>query len=302
VDKDNTVTESDETNNEKNITFSATSLSDLVVQDIIWTPTNTSIGETVTFTATIKNQGLGSSSSSRAYFSTTKISFTWNAQAGPHTFKAVVDKDNTVTESDETNNEKTITFSITKSPTEFEITETKFRVGPTVVLRPINDIIDRSQDGLVELYMNNPSLNDVTLNVDARISVPTGIHVYGEGFGSAGAAGVIYGTFSIPPGNSRTILIKSKGDKTGSYTVHFSGLYWPDDNKDGFNPFSLTHPIVVKEPSINPEKLDAIEKSKSLDIPYSYIIIGLIIVIVIVIVIKVIISQRPPKSEIVRDE
>jgi subtilase family serine protease len=133
ADKDNTVTECDETNNEKTITFSATSLSDLVVQDITWTPTNPSIGETVTFTATIKNQGNGSSSSSRAYFyldgstnhltyknlgglsadATAAISFTWTAQAGPHTFKAVVDKDNTVTECDETNNEKTITFSAT---------------------------------------------------------------------------------------------------------------------------------------------------------------------------------------------
>ena len=133
VDKDNTLTESDETNNEKTITFSATSLSDLVVQDITWTPTNPSIGETVTFTATIKNQGSGSSSSSRVYFyldgstshftyknfgglsadATTTVSFTWNAQAGSHTFKAVVDKDNTLTESDETNNEKTITFSAT---------------------------------------------------------------------------------------------------------------------------------------------------------------------------------------------
>ena len=133
VDKDNTVTECDETNNEKTISFSATSLSDLVVQDITWTPTNPSIGDTITFTATIKNQGNGSSSSSRVYFyldgstshftyknfgglsadATTTVPFTWTAQAGLHTFKAVVDKDNTVTECDETNNEKTISFSAT---------------------------------------------------------------------------------------------------------------------------------------------------------------------------------------------
>lgn len=63
--------------------------------------------------------------------------------------------------------------------------------------------------------MDTPSLNDVTFNVDARISVPSGIHVYGEGFGQAGVAGTIYGTFSIPPGKAKTIYINIKGDKTG---------------------------------------------------------------------------------------
>ncbi|PXF57493.1 MAG: hypothetical protein C4B59_15175, partial [Candidatus Methanogaster sp.] len=103
---------------------------DLIIQDITWTPTTPSLGDTVTFTVAIMNQGNGSSSSGYAHFyldgstspltyksftaidaggSTTTVSFTWNAQAGSHTFKAVVDKDNKITESDETNNEKTIT-------------------------------------------------------------------------------------------------------------------------------------------------------------------------------------------------
>jgi hypothetical protein len=132
--------------------------------------------------------------------------------------------------------------------------EQKFRVGPTVVLRPVNDVITENEDGLVELYIDNPSLNDVTLNVDARISVPSGIHVYGEGFGQAGAAGTVYGTFSMPPGSARTIYINIKGDKVGTFTVHFSGMYWPGDDKDSYNPISLTHPFEVKEPSENPEE------------------------------------------------
>jgi hypothetical protein len=65
-------------------------------------------------------------------------------------------------------------------------------VGPTVFLRPVNDVVTRGQDGLVELYVDNPSLNEVTLNVDARISVPSGIQVYGQGFGQADAAGTVY--------------------------------------------------------------------------------------------------------------
>ncbi|MGB9929372.1 MAG: hypothetical protein ACPK85_13380, partial [Methanosarcina sp.] len=81
---------------------------------------------------------------------------------------------------------KSCPVNITKD-SEIPVSEQKFRVGPTVVLRPVNDVITENQDGLVELYIDNPSLNDVTLNVDARISVPSGIHVYGQGFAQTGA-------------------------------------------------------------------------------------------------------------------
>src|SRR5574341_543983 len=75
------------------------------------------------------------------------------------------------------------------------VKEAKFRVGPTVKLRPVNDLINKSSYGLIELYMDNPYLNVVKLNVDVCISVPAGIQVYGKGFGEAGAAGTVYGTF-----------------------------------------------------------------------------------------------------------
>lgn len=144
---------------------------------------------------------------------------------------------------------------------ETPVAEQKFRVGPTVVLRPVNDVITENENGLVELYVENPSLNDVTLNVDARISVPAGIHVYGQGFGQAGAAGTVYGIFSVPPGNARTIYIDIKGEKAGTSTVHFSGLYWPGDNKDDYNPISLTHPFTVEEPSKSPAEAPDFEKA-----------------------------------------
>ena len=133
-------------------------------------------------------------------------------------------------------------------------TAAKFRVGPTVKIRPVNDEINKSTDGLIELYMDNPSLNDVTLNVDARISVPSGIHVYGQGFGEAGAAGTVYGTFDIPPGKARTIYITIKAEKVGEFYAQFSGMYWPDDNKDDFQPISLTHPFKVTEESASPNQ------------------------------------------------
>jgi hypothetical protein len=133
------------------------------------------------------------------------------------------------------------------------IEEGKFRAGPTVRIRPLNDMINKSADGIVELYFDNPSLNDVTLTVDARISVPSGIHVYGQGFALAGAAGVVYGTFEVPPGSVRTIYVNIKAEKTGNYYAQFSGLYYPGQNKDNYQPISLTYPFTVYEPSPDPK-------------------------------------------------
>lgn len=130
--------------------------------------------------------------------------------------------------------------------------EAKFRVGPTVVLRPVTSVIERNQDGIVELYMDNSALNDVTLTVEARIEVPSGLHVYGQGFGSASAAGVVMGSFEVPPGTARTISVNVKADETariGSNSIKFGGLYYPGDNKDNFQPLSLTYGITVKEAS-----------------------------------------------------
>jgi hypothetical protein len=135
-----------------------------------------------------------------------------------------------------------------------EVKEGKFRVGPTVRIRPVNDVISKDQDGLIELYMDNPSLNEVTLSVDARISVPSGIHVYGQSFGEAGAAGMVYGKFDVPPGSARTINIVIKAEKMGDFSAQFSGLYWPGNNKDAYQPISLTHPFKVTAPSKDPLK------------------------------------------------
>lgn len=109
----------------------------------------------------------------------------------------------------------------------------------------MNDEIKKDQDGMIELYMDNPSLNDVTLTVDARISVPSGIHISGEGFGQTGSAGIVYGVFEVLPGNARTIYITVKAEKIGDFSIQFSGTYYPDDNKDAYQPISLTQSFKV---------------------------------------------------------
>jgi hypothetical protein len=116
----------------------------------------------------------------------------------------------------------------------------------------VNDEITRNQDGIVEIFFSNPTINDVELTVDLLVTVPSGIHVYGEGFGRGGAAGAVVGDFEVPPGTSRTIFLNIKSEKIGTFPLHFSGQYWPGGNKDLYNPISLTHPFTVKEPSHDP--------------------------------------------------
>jgi len=128
ADSSGKVTESNETNNEKTYLFS-TLAPDLIIETITWLPEDASKGDTVSFIVAIKNQGSGRAGPSLVYFyidgssrgyqevqridagATVTKAFTWVTKAGPHDIKAIVDKASQVTESDETNNEKTITFS-----------------------------------------------------------------------------------------------------------------------------------------------------------------------------------------------
>ncbi|HJX12265.1 MAG TPA: CARDB domain-containing protein, partial [Dehalococcoidales bacterium] len=127
VDENNASKESDETNNERTLTFS-TLPPDLVVQQIIWSPVNPSKSDNVTFTATVKNQGSGRADSSHlAYYIngeyqsamavsaieagvSANVTFVWIARADEHDIKAVADYFGKITESDESNNENTVSF------------------------------------------------------------------------------------------------------------------------------------------------------------------------------------------------
>ena len=132
--------------------------------------------------------------------------------------------------------------------------EPGFRENPTTRLRPVNDKITADQDGIVEIFMFNPTVNDVPMSVDMIITVPAGLHVYGEGFSCAGGgAGACAGSFTINPGQSKTGHLNIKAEKVGNHQVHFSGYWWPGNNKDLRQPISLTHPFNVLEPSKNIE-------------------------------------------------
>lgn len=200
-----------------------------------------------------------------------------------------------------------MTPTISPIPTTTTIKEAKFRVGPMVKLRPLNDEINKSADGLVELFMSNPTLNDVTLHVDAYVSAPSGIYIYGEGFGQATAAGTVYGSFDLPPGNPRTIKLYIKGEKIGDFFVDFSGLYYPDDNKDAYNILSLQHPFKVTAPSPNPKNPEPTNQNQieGTDISwlgglakYSKEISASIFLILVGIGVMFALGRKPPKPEV----
>jgi len=68
----------------------------------------------------------------------------------------------------------------------------------------------------------------------------------------AAAAGTVKAQFETPPGNTRTVYVNVKAEQVGEFTIHFSGYYWPDDNKDACSPVSLTYPVTVTAPSPDP--------------------------------------------------
>ena len=125
ADSVNQVTEVDEENNTRVVNIPPP---DLVVRDISWSPPDAAIGETVTFTATVLNQGSGQAPESQVSYyidgeaagtwslpemnpgGTSSPTFAWTAKAGAHVIRIAADAVNRVTESDETNNEKQTNF------------------------------------------------------------------------------------------------------------------------------------------------------------------------------------------------
>jgi subtilase family serine protease len=128
ADEMDNVRESNESNNEYTATFS-TAAPDLIIDKIVWSPLNISKNDTVSLNATVKNQGSGTADACQlAYYidnelkstlqvnsliagASANISFSFKALSNKHEVKVVIDYYKNVTESDENNNEKTVTLS-----------------------------------------------------------------------------------------------------------------------------------------------------------------------------------------------
>jgi len=235
--------QTDNTTEEATATFEVTNL---VIE-----PSETTVGRTVTIKANVTNTGNIEGTYATSLEINGKVEGSQNVTLAAGQTKLI---EFTYTPSSVATYAVTIGGATATLKVTLPATEAKFRVGPVVKLRPVIDEIDSSHDGLVEVFFSNPSLNDVTLQVEMYVSVPSGIHVQGLGFGLAAAAGTVYGQFTAPPGTARTIYLNIKADKTAvgkKLFIHFEGLYWPGDNKDAYNPISLTHSFTVREESDN---------------------------------------------------
>ena len=145
-------------------------------------------------------------------------------------------------------NNMDLSTPISQSPTP---TPELFKVGPTVRIRPLNDEISNSQNGLVELYLDNPGINTVMLTVDIRISTPQNVRAYGEGFTKT-TDGAMYRHLEILPGTAKTINLEFESEINGNYNVQFTGTYYPGNNNGAYQPISLIHPFKVYKQAPTP--------------------------------------------------
>ncbi|MBN1161218.1 MAG: hypothetical protein JXA17_04665 [Dehalococcoidales bacterium] len=188
------LSETDETNNEYTVTIS-TLLPDLVVSDISWEPENPGVGDEVTFTVTIKNQGSGSAAASRAasyidnrfisYLTVpaldadaeTTATFSWSATSGTHSVRMFVDFDRVLNESNSDNNDTKVSVTVAPpdlivqniswSPEEVTIDET---VTFTIEIKNQGD--GRALDFHVAYFMDDVVLSSKLISrLDAGASV-----------------------------------------------------------------------------------------------------------------------------------
>ncbi|MFC2038879.1 CARDB domain-containing protein [Chloroflexota bacterium] len=127
ADGDETIPESDETNNEETISISPVA-PDLVVDSITWTPSDPLVGANITFSVVVSNQGPGTADVSLGYAyidndkisdlsfgaissgETANTSFSWFAETGFHNVGITIDPNNTIVEINDNNNTKTVDF------------------------------------------------------------------------------------------------------------------------------------------------------------------------------------------------
>jgi len=258
TDSDEEVVESDETNNALTVTLSAIA-PDLIVQDITWSPESPSIGDTVTFTVTVENQGNGKAGSSLVHFYidgsfrgyqdvqvidagvTATKTFTWVAQTGYHPIKAVADEANSVTESNEFNNKTTVIFSISPSPPA-PVPSPKTQEADVHLYGPSTEV-PVGQDIVLNLSAANPTTNP-TMTVELILGVPSGMSVTSAEF-IKDDAGQYIASYSVEPGDSRQIEVSIRANQEGSFNITGQLVYYFAGDKSTAEYRTLSLPVTV---------------------------------------------------------
>jgi hypothetical protein len=92
--------------------------------------------------------------------------FTWTARAGSHTMRAVADGDNSVAESDESNNEKTVTVSVSAPP------ETTTAPAPPSSPAPASDGGHEQPEAGVSTQNQNSEVQDGQNKAESAAKAP----------------------------------------------------------------------------------------------------------------------------------
>ncbi len=187
IDSSNQLDEQNEANNRLSITVGAGAVSDLVVEDVTWTPQNPSVGDEVVFNVVIANRGQGQSGGTRVTYSllgstssfdqdrfggivagdSITESFAWTADTDGPVFRVTLDPDDEVAETDESNNSYNVVFE--------------------GILLP---------DLVVERIVWEPERTSVGETVNFTITIRN------QGDGSAGPSAIAYSESSEPLGTS----------------------------------------------------------------------------------------------------
>ncbi len=148
IDSSNWIYESDESNNTLSVTMPAVAPPDLLIQSITWTPAKPATNSWMTYIVTVKNAGCKTvdSCSLDLYLdygykinrklgpitpgSTDSANFTYFTSTKPINVRGIVDPDNIIAESDETNNEKVVLFTPTAPTSTFDFHVTSLTCTP----------------------------------------------------------------------------------------------------------------------------------------------------------------------------
>ncbi len=132
-----------------------------------------------------------------------------------------------------------------------------FRLAPTVSLTTSKTTVEADKPALLTLSMINPSINDVSLTVQAILKVPSGVGISATSF-VAGGSNQFTGDFVVPPGGERHVTIQVTSDEVGDKLVESQILYYPAENRDAFQQLQQTIKVTVKEKSkvLNPPPID----------------------------------------------
>ncbi len=278
ADSNNVVTESDENNNEKTANFPAP---DLIIQTITWSPESPTESDNVTFTVTIKNQGSGRADSSRvAYYiegspavyqdvqeinagALVTKTFTWTARAGSHEIKAIADSNNVVTESDETNNERTVTFSVSlppaPTPAPALVPEPNPVTTPSPKPQEVNIHLDVQstrvsvgQDIVLNLSADNLKTK-TTMTVELTLEIPSGMTVTSAEF-VKGDKGQYTASYSVEPGSIRQTEVHIRANQEGSFIITGQLAHYFAGDKPTAEYQTLSLPVTVETAEAQAEK------------------------------------------------